>query len=285
VVQSLQSTTSRYRRRRISNSTITREQQPFQPSQSNEPYTDELLLHRAESTHNDVLPRRNTSVLARFFNSTSRRYIRRQVRKHLFPTFVGFRQKSTFSKISSLTAAPVIFLLAVTLPVVRENVLTSQRTVQLGDDTAELLQDYDSDNDDDDLQTETSANNTEEGSSWVKWLTAVQLVGAPLLIAFVFITQKVSSVAVTLPVAIALGALLSVAFWMTTSASKQPRLFWMMCFIGFGIAVVWIFLIANEVVSVLQAIGMAVGASEAILGLTIFALVSIKFVLQVWIAN
>lgn len=209
------------------------------------------------------------------------------MRKHLFPTLVGFRQKSTFSKISSILSAPVIFLLAITLPVVLENALTSQRTVQLSDDTAELLQDYYSDNDEDDdedgdLQTETSLSKTEEGLSWVKWLTAVQLVGAPLLIAFIFITQEISSIAVTLPVAIVLGALLSAAFWMTTSASKQPRLFWMMCFIGFGIAVVWIFLIANEVVSVLQAIGMAVGASEAILGLTIFALVRTKSLFQVF---
>lgn len=228
--------------------------------------------------HNDASPPRANSMLTQFFNSTSRRYIRRQVRKHLFPTLVGFRQKSTFSKISSLLAAPVIFLLTITLPVVRENALGSQHSLQLGDDTTELLQDYFSDNENDDdndaLEAESSVNQTED--SWVKWLTAVQLMGGPLLVAFVFITQGICSAAVMLPSVIVLGTLLSVAFWMTTSSTKQPRLFWMMCFIGFGIAVVWIFLIANEVVSVLQAIGMAVGASEAILGLTIFALVSNK---------
>jgi sodium/potassium/calcium exchanger 6 len=48
-----------------------------------------------------------------------------------------------------------------------------------------------------------------------------------------------------------------------------------MCFVGFIIAVLWIYIIANEVVGVLQTIGFALGISDAILGLTVFAMVRI----------
>lgn len=43
------------------------------------------------------------------------------------------------------------------------------------------------------------------------------------------------------------------------------------CFMGFAIAIVWIMAIADEVVSVLQTFGHIFGLSDAIIGLTIFA--------------
>lgn len=43
-------------------------------------------------------------------------------------------------------------------------------------------------------------------------------------------------------------------------------------FLGFGIAMVWILMIVNEVVGVLQTLGHIFGISDAILGLTIFAM-------------
>ncbi|CAI2174918.1 11555_t:CDS:10 [Funneliformis geosporum] len=53
---------------------------------------------------------------------------------------------------------------------------------------------------------------------------------------------------------------------------KPPRFYSLLCFMGFGVAMVWIFLVANEVVGLLQAIGLIMGLSDAILGLTIFAM-------------
>lgn len=263
--------------RQRNRSSPSQRQQPFPTRTSNyEDYTDELSLHTADSTHNGTSaplgssPRtRITAFIDQFFNSNSRRYMRHQIHKHLFPTLIGFSKKSVFSKVSSILSAPVFFLLATTLPVVKENALSVDSFVQLNDDTAELLQDYD---DNEDQQNDILMNADE--ATWLKWLTAVQLIGGPTLVSFVLVTQNVFSAAVVLPVALVTSAAVSIAFWLTTKATKQPRLYWMMCFIGFGIAVVWIFLVANEVVSVLQAIGMAVGVSEAILGLTIFALVS-----------
>lgn len=273
VVQSLKSSSPVY-----GNANSMQREQPF-PNQTApfERYSDELSLHTAESRHNDLAsasssipPNRFRMFINHFFNSTSTRYIKHQINKHLFPSLVGFRQKSTFGKVSAIISMPVIFLLATTLPVVNENALgggggggVSQ--IELNDDTVGLVNTF---ADDDDI-----AVNTEQ-VSWVKWLTAVQLIAAPSLVSFVMITQDIAPIYVILPIGFGIGLLVSMAFWVTTLPTKQPRLFWMMCFIGFGVAVVWIFLIANEVVSVLQAIGMAIGVSEAILGLTVFALVS-----------
>ncbi|KAI7891391.1 Sodium/calcium exchanger protein-domain-containing protein [Mucor mucedo] len=273
VVQSLKSTSTRFNTTRRRNRSLPT-QQHFPSRTSNyEDYTDELSLHTADSQHGVPTVTSNTQKITalfdQFFSSSKRRYMRHQIQKHLFPSFIGFRKKSIFSKTSSVLSAPVFFLLAITLPVVKENALSSHASVELNDDTAQLLQDY---NDNEDQQNDILLMNAAEDATWLKWLTAVQLVGAPTLISFVLISQHVVSPAIVLPVAFLSSAALSLSFWFTTKSTKQPRLYWMMCFIGFAIAVVWIFLIANEVVSVLQAIGMAVGASEAILGLTIFAL-------------
>lgn len=46
----------------------------------------------------------------------------------------------------------------------------------------------------------------------------------------------------------------------------------MLSFVGFVIALNWIFLLANEMVGLLQALGAIFDISEAIMGLTIFAL-------------
>ncbi|KAK4514547.1 PHO85 cyclin-5 [Mucor velutinosus] len=268
VVRSLKSSSPIYGN---NNDSSAQRDQPFSSQTTPfERYSDDVSLHTAESRHNEPLPtlspaRPWSRLLYQFFNSTNTHYIKRQINKHLFPSLVGFRQKSTFGKMSAIISTPVIFLLATTLPVVNESTLAGGGVsqIELNDDTVGLVNTFVGDDD--------IAVNTEQ-VSWAKWLTAVQLFGAPLLVSFVMIAQDIAPVYVVLPIGSAVGIMVSVAFWMTTLPSKQPRLFWMMCFIGFGVAVVWIFLIANEVVSVLQAIGMAVGVSEAILGLTVFAL-------------
>jgi sodium/potassium/calcium exchanger 6 len=229
-----------------------------------------LSLHTTESRAQHDLPTLNsTSSPFRRIKYAVSDFIRqhKEIQLSLFPTLVDFKKKSFFSKISSLLSAPVVFLLAATLPVVKESSLNNTG-IHLSDDTADLLQDY---NDEDDISTNADIHNL---SVWNRWLTAVQFVCFPMLISFVMVTQDIGPWYIIFPVCVGIGIITAAAFWFTTSPYKQPPLYWMMCFVGFGIAVVWIFLIANEVVSVLQAIGMALGVSEAILGLTVFALVS-----------
>ena len=57
----------------------------------------------------------------------------------------------------------------------------------------------------------------------------------------------------------------------TTAHDRQPRFRPLLCFLGFAVAIAWISTIANEVVGVLKAFGVILNMSDAILGLTIFA--------------
>jgi sodium/potassium/calcium exchanger 6 len=61
----------------------------------------------------------------------------------------------------------------------------------------------------------------------------------------------------------------------STKTDKPPKWYWMLSFAGFFIALNWIFLLANQMVGLLQALGTIFDISDAIMGLTIFALVRI----------
>ncbi|KAG6374526.1 Sodium/calcium exchanger protein-domain-containing protein [Boletus reticuloceps] len=63
-------------------------------------------------------------------------------------------------------------------------------------------------------------------------------------------------------------ALLVLAF---SNVSSHPTAQMARCSMGFFVAVVWIMAIADEVVNVLQTFGFIFGLSDAIIGLTIFA--------------
>lgn len=190
---------------------------------------------------------------------------------HLFPSLANFSQKSIYSKISSIISVPVIFLLSITLPVVKESAIKQNSTnnVYLDDDAIAMLQDTPEENDPADMNELSDSTAT-----WSQWMTATQLVCAPVFVATVLAVNSIVPAAITLPVATVLGLATAIIFKLTTNPVVQPRLYWMMSFVGFGIAVVWIYVIANEVVSVLQTIGIALGISDAILGLTVFAVVS-----------
>lgn len=77
-------------------------------------------------------------------------------------------------------------------------------------------------------------------------------------------------------IALLIGSILSAAIYYSSTEEEPPRFYGALCFVGFLVAITWIFLVANEVVGVLQAFGMIFGVSDAILGLTIFAMVSIS---------
>ncbi|KAI8298225.1 putative cation exchanger [Colletotrichum sp. SAR11_240] len=113
---------------------------------------------------------------------------------------------------------------------------------------------------------------------WNRWLVAIQIFTGPLfavvilwanmfedfqhpyrvLVRFILYTLLAST--------ILLGLLL-----ITTSPDKKPKFHFLLCFMGFIIAIAWISTIAGEVVGVLKAVGVILGISEALLGLTIFA--------------
>ena len=110
---------------------------------------------------------------------------------------------------------------------------------------------------------------------WTRWLVIVQLFTAPLFVVLIFWanTSMDQPGALVRPILISLLASLVVlvALLLTTSADKAPRWRILLCFAGFAVSISWISTIANEVVGVLKTIGVILDISDAILGLTIFA--------------
>ena len=111
---------------------------------------------------------------------------------------------------------------------------------------------------------------------WNRWLVATQVFTAPffiVLLVWANTDPTLSPRTLLLPTLYALISSLVVLtiLLLTTSASKPPRYRYLLCFLGFIVSIAWISTIANEVVGVLKAFGVILGISDAILGLTIFA--------------
>lgn len=67
--------------------------------------------------------------------------------------------------------------------------------------------------------------------------------------------------------------LVTLAFLLLCSSpDKPPKWHKALCAVGFVVAIGWISTIADEVVGVLRAFGAIVNVSEAILGVTVFAM-------------
>ena len=78
-----------------------------------------------------------------------------------------------------------------------------------------------------------------------------------------------------LPVAVlvlVLGMLGSAALWLGTSGGTPPRWLAAMVTSGFVMTVVWLNLLANEMVALVEAFGVMLGVSTSILGLTVIAI-------------
>lgn len=113
-------------------------------------------------------------------------------------------------------------------------------------------------------------------TEWNRWLVATQIFTAPLFIVLLFWANTDPELRMRnllLPGLYSLIASLVVfgLLVMTTTPSKPPTYRYLFCFLGFVVAIAWISTIANEVVGVLKAFGVILGISDAILGLTIFA--------------
>ncbi|KAH7627408.1 Sodium/calcium exchanger protein-domain-containing protein [Sordaria sp. MPI-SDFR-AT-0083] len=116
----------------------------------------------------------------------------------------------------------------------------------------------------------------EEG--WSRWLISLQLFTGPLFVVLILwanTMDELPSPGHALLHMILYSSIFSLTclgiLLLTTSADKKPKYHFLLCFLGFVISIAWISTIANEVVGILKAFGVILGISEAILGLTIFA--------------
>lgn len=122
---------------------------------------------------------------------------------------------------------------------------------------------------------ESEPTTEDDSPAWNRWLVAVQVFVGPTFTAFIiwakYIDQPVS-VLVKMILYCLVGSLVLLAvLLLSTSPDRKPRYHFLFCFLGFIISIAWISTIAEEVVGVLKAVGVILGMSEAILGLTIFA--------------
>lgn len=125
------------------------------------------------------------------------------------------------------------------------------------------------------LGSEPTTEDEPVSPSWNRWLVAVQIFIGPLFTAFIiwakYMDQPVK-VLVKMILYCLVGSLVVLAILLlSTSPDNKPKYHFLFCFLGFIISIAWISTIAEEVVGVLKAIGVILGMSEAILGLTIFA--------------
>lgn len=127
------------------------------------------------------------------------------------------------------------------------------------------------------IQSASNAND-EAASGWNRWLVCLQLFTGPLfavIILWANLSEDWEDPGMTLVKMVLytlLASLVLLAFLILfTSEQSRPKHHYMLCFLGFIISIAWISTIAGEVVGVLKTLGVVLGISEALLGLTIFA--------------
>lgn len=175
-------------------------------------------------------------------------------------------------KALALVAMVPVFLLTITLPVVEGNTGAANEKHKGGAPEAPVVM----------LEPDSPASATTMVAydpvgpkEWNRWLVCVQCMTAPVFMVFMFGYDPAEPYAIIKPVLYALvaGLVWLGALQVSTTPESPPRWRYALCFAGFAVSIGWISAIANEVVGVLKAFGVVLGISDAILGLTIFAVV------------
>ncbi|RCH90900.1 hypothetical protein CU098_002111, partial [Rhizopus stolonifer] len=210
----------------------------------------------------------------------------------LFPTLQDWHSKSTFARLNALVAVPLVLVFTLTLPVAEsdevkvDDIEVTESTPQVVVVASEGLMppplanksSYltvpSSERSLSDLNGDTSLLLEEDEESqrgWCRWLVATQAVFATTFVTGVMaLNGFIPSYGIL--VGFFMGCVGSAVVLVKTEAHEAPTWHWMLSFVGFVIALNWIFLLANEMVGLLQALGAIFDISEAIMGLTIFAL-------------
>ncbi|OQR73641.1 sodium/potassium/calcium exchanger 6-like, partial [Tropilaelaps mercedesae] len=144
-----------------------------------------------------------------------------------------WRELNWFWRVIQIIKGPVYVILALTVPVVDEN---------------------------------------NHKNNWCRILNALHCVTAPL--AVMFNLKVMDSNAGGVPIAAgvsAAGIALALTVWLTSSYDKPPTYHVAFGFAGFAVSVFWIYMLANEVVSLLKAVGIVLDLSDTFLGMTVLA--------------
>ncbi|RCH87735.1 hypothetical protein CU098_004468, partial [Rhizopus stolonifer] len=208
----------------------------------------------------------------------------------LFPTLEGWHQKSLFSKLSSLMAAPLVLMFTLTLPVAEldETDVVNHSPLDEYEEDMSIRQPVSNNY----LSVPTSVHeymshspsskvpieNMDKKQGWNKHLLMIQCVVSTVFVFRNLAANEILPNSMIL-LGVVMGAVLAVFINKSTKKDEAPTWYWLLSFVGFFVALNWIFLLANQVVGLLQAslffyiaIGKIFSISDAIMGLTVFAL-------------
>ncbi|KAK9465757.1 Sodium/calcium exchanger protein-domain-containing protein [Lipomyces arxii] len=200
--------------------------------------------------------------------------------KTLMPTIDRLHEKTPLNKFISIIAVPSVFLLTITIPVIEVERIESE-LVSVEPDVPELQLESDGTMfHDHPVEHAGTLSKTDDPfvvgqtrfKGWNKWLTCVQCICAPMSVLLVNWYDSENLLNHSMIVMLgSLFALLGIMYF--TDAHHPPvKLLPIMCFVGFLVSISWISAIAVEAVGILKAYGVIFGISDAILGLTVFAL-------------
>lgn len=217
----------------------------------------------------------------------------------LFPSFCGWSERSWPDRILAICTAPSIFLLTITVPVVESKaddddlepepilVTPGGRSPSISRPTTAIMVPSHSPQ-----QARSRAHSsatvpqitTNDGAEllptgpkeWNRWLAIVQVFTAPMFMVLIVWANIEGETNIKLLIRLVAGSLILsllglVLLLAVTTPTREPKHKPVLCFLGFFVAIAWISTIAGEVVGVLKAFGVILNISDAILGLTIFA--------------
>ncbi|OJT02445.1 hypothetical protein TRAPUB_7012 [Trametes pubescens] len=191
----------------------------------------------------------------------------------LFPTLHEFGNKSILGKITAIFAAPATMMLTLTLPVVmtayQDSGATEKRRVSSPSEPR--LVDFEEEGIERTLIAEEEVEEGMHEMVFNKWLLAVQCFLGPLFCAVVML-DGIEYEAFWLLAIGTTGFTAGILVSVFAKSGRSPASQLARCAMGFTVAVIWIMAIADEVVKVLQTFGFIFGLSDAIIGITVFAI-------------
>ncbi|EGF99829.1 uncharacterized protein MELLADRAFT_94077 [Melampsora larici-populina 98AG31] len=215
--------------------------------------------------------------------------ITRRIFKIMFPMTENFWEKSLLAKIVGVSSLPAVILFNLTLPVVRTDQTEANEDVQismigegaigeLGDEENRVgqvprIQITTADSIKSRRSTEELMEDVKLGEEQImKFLRVVQVIIAPIFCVIVFWpeNQTEKDYQIYMGGAGIIGLLSGTLFGLI--GDRWRGMYMCLAMVGFAVSIAWISTIINEVVGVLECIGKILGLSNAIVGLTIFAI-------------